>query len=235
MQKLLIVPARTGSKRIPNKNFKHFLGKPLIQYAIEKALDSKLFDEVMVSTNDKNAAELCKSYGASVPFLRSEENSNDFATTADVIEEVLLKYGEMGKTFDVVCCLYATSILSTKGQLQEGMHKILEEDFDSLLCVVKYPHPVERALIESENGRIGYEHPNMSKVRTQDLKNRYYDAGQFYFFRANKFLETKKVITDNCGYIEFSSMQVQDIDDSDDWVLAEKKYEFLNYLNNKVN
>lgn len=111
MSKILaIIPARGGSKRIPRKNVKHFLGKPIISYSIDAALKAKIFSEVMVSTDDLEVAELSKSQGASVPFMRSEKNSNDFAGTAEVIDEVLRCYKEKGQEFDYVCCIYPTAI-----------------------------------------------------------------------------------------------------------------------------
>ncbi|MEX6688454.1 pseudaminic acid cytidylyltransferase [Danxiaibacter flavus] len=230
MKKLLIIPARTGSKRIPNKNFRDFLGKPLISYAIEKALASNLFDEVMVSTDDEDAALLCRSYGAKVPFLRSKENANDFATTADVITEVIKNYQNAGKVFDLVCCLYPTSILCSKNHIVAGVEKFLNESLDGLLTVVKYPHPIERALIVGYKDRINYEHQEFANTRTQDLLDRYFDAGQFYIFKPQTFLETTSVINANCGFIELNPIEIQDIDTPEDWLAAEVKYKMFNFF-----
>ena len=147
---LCIIPARGGSKRIPRKNIKPFKGKPIIAYSIIAAFESGLFDEVMVSTDDLEIAEIATSYGASIPFLRSEENSNDFATTADVLKEVLNSYKKEGKEFDYICCIYPTAPFVSSKRLIEGF-EMLNKGADSVLPILSFDYPIWRSFKVNEN------------------------------------------------------------------------------------
>lgn len=226
MSNLCIIPARGGSKRIPRKNIRPFLGKPIIAYSIEAALNSGLFDEVMVSTDDAEIAEIALKYGAKVPFMRTEKTSNDYATTFDVIEEVLIKYKDTNKHYDVVCCIYACAPFVTSNKLTES-HKILEtNNYDSVFPVIPFGFPIQRSL-KFEEDKIKFFYPEFSLARSQDLEKSYHDAGQFYWMQTNKCLEQKKILTENSGSIIISEMEGQDIDNEVDWKLAELKYELL--------
>ena len=138
MKNICIIPARGGSKRIPRKNIKTFMGKPIIAYSIEAALQSGLFDEVMVSTDDEEIAEIACGYGAKVPFMRSAETSNDYAGTADVILEVLEMYKERGREFDTVCCIYSTAPFVTPERLREAYGKMNSEIDSVFTCIHFY-------------------------------------------------------------------------------------------------
>ena len=230
MASLCIIPARGGSKRIPRKNIKSFLGKPIIGYSIEAALSSGLFDEVMVSTDDLEIAEIGKKYGAKVPFLRSENNSNDYATTFDVIEEVIKKYKKLDKSFDYVCCLYSCSPFVNELKLKEAFDLMLTENFDSVFPVMPFGFPIQRALQLNDNNKIDFFYPEYSLTRSQDLKLLYHDAGQFYWMKTEKCLLEKKIVTNNTGIIVITEMEGQDIDTEIDWKLAELKYELLQGL-----
>jgi len=234
MQKLLIIPARSGSKRIPNKNFKDFLGKPLISYVINSAIESRLFDEVMVSTNSKVYAKTAQKLGAQVPFLRSDKNSDDFATTADVLREVIDSYKRISKEFDTICCIYPTAVLLKMASVEIGFEKLIKNKFDSVLSVKKYSHPIERALV-TENGKIRFFDSNQTNIRTQDLIDKYYDAGQFYWLKTNQFLETGKIISPNSSFVLLEDFEAQDIDEPDQWKLAEMKYRFLQFIERNAN
>lgn len=146
MKNLCIIPARGGSKRIPRKNIKPFMGKPIIAYSIEAALNSGLFDEVMVSTDDEEIADIAKQYGAKVPFYRSTETANDFATTVDVLEEVVRMYIDMGDEFDNMCCLYATALFVTAEKLKEAYEHQINNKYNSVMTVVRYSYPIQRSL-----------------------------------------------------------------------------------------
>ncbi|MBN1637368.1 MAG: pseudaminic acid cytidylyltransferase [Ignavibacteriales bacterium] len=233
MKNIAIVPARGGSKRIPRKNIKDFLGKPIISYSIAAALDSNLFDEVMVSTDDNEIAEIAKEHGASVPFFRSGKNSNDYATTADVLIEVLNKYKENNKNFDYLCCIYPTAPFITKEKLYETFSMILEEQVDSVIPVVKYSYPIQRSFRITSNNRLEYIQPENIHKRSQDLQPIYHDAGQFYWCKVNTFLRKKYLITkDNLPYI-LNKLEVQDIDTEEDWEIAEIKYQILKRRENE--
>lgn len=222
MRRLCIIPARGGSKRIPRKNIKEFLGKPVIAYSIDAALKSKLFDEVMVSTDDVEIAEVAKKYGAKVPFMRSKENANDFASTFQVIEEVLLTYTEQGLEYIEACCLYPCAPFVSAERLIEGQLKL--KNFETVFPVVKYGFPIQRALRMNESETLEYFQPEFELSRSQDLESSFHDAGQFYWFNVESLLKSKTLISKNCGAIILSELEVQDIDNEVDWKLAELKY-----------
>lgn len=227
MSNLAIIPARGGSKRIPRKNIKSFLGKPIICYSIEAALDSGLFDEVMVSTDDLEIAEIAKKCGATVPFLRSKKASDDFATTADVIAEVLLKYKEKGIEFDLSCCIYPTAPLIKKDKLSQSIKMVKEQSYDAVFPVVQYSYPIQRAIRVDDSNKMSLFFEENINMRSQDLENSYHDAGQFYTVLVENFLKKKELWTENTGVIMLDELEVQDIDTLTDWKLAELKYELL--------
>lgn len=226
---ICIIPARGGSKRIPRKNIKDFCGKPIIAYSIEAALKSNLFDEVMVSTDDAEIAEIAKSYGAKVPFIRSAETSDDYATTADVLVEVLKKYEELNLTFDFTCCLYTTSPLLSHVKLNKGYDILKNQSKDSVIPIVGSSHPVQRSFRVSQNN-ISYAHPEHEKSRSQDLEKHYHDAGQFYWVKTSVLLSQKSLVTNNTGFVELSELEVQDIDTLTDWKLAELKFNLIHEI-----
>jgi N-acylneuraminate cytidylyltransferase len=230
MANLCIIPARGGSKRIPRKNIKIFLGKPMISYAIDTAIQSGLFDEIMVSTEDEEIAETAMSFGASIPFLRSKNNADDYATTAQVIEEVIHVYSNSGKYFDHICCMYPCTPLVQPEYLMASYNILLEKNVDSVIPVVAYDYPIQRAL-KTEDGFIRFFNPEYALTRSQDLEKSFHDAGQFYWLKTKMFLEKTKILTDHSGYYEMSSFDCQDIDTENDWKMAEIKYK----MNHKIN
>jgi pseudaminic acid cytidylyltransferase len=226
MANLAIIPARGGSKRIPRKNIKPFLGKPIIAYSIEAALKSNLFDEVMVSTDDEEIAKIAKQYGAKVPFLRSNDNANDFAVLADVVEEVIANYNKQKNSFDTICCILPTAPFVTSNKITEAYKKFTEGNFDSVFLVLEFSFPIQRSLKINEDkvAMVWGEHLNS---RSQDLEPRYHDSGQFYWLKNNSFSKEKKLFTNNSGAIVISELQAQDIDTETDWKLAEIKYKLM--------
>ena len=226
MGNLCIIPARAGSKRIPRKNIKLFLGNPIISYSIKAALASKLFDEVMVSTDDDQIANIAKKYGASVPFLRSKKNSDDYATTFDVIEEVLTKYKKVGKNFNNLCCLYPCAPFVNSEIISQAYLLLESEKFDTVFPVIAYSYPIQRALRKKNGKMYMISQQNLDK-RSQDLEDSFHDAGQFYWCKTEKLLKSKKILTSNTGGIEISELEAQDIDTEIDWKLAELKYQIL--------
>lgn len=226
MKNLCIIPARGGSKRIPRKNIKTFLGKPIIAYSIEAALDSGLFDEVMVSTDDKEFADVARKYGASVPFLRSEVTANDYATTVDVLLEVVEQYKLRGKIFESICCLYSTAPFVTSDRLKEAYSK-LSDKIDACFTMVEYSYPIQRSLRINEEGQVEIKYPEYLKSRTQDLEKVYHDAGQFYFVKTDTLLNEKTVWCKRTAPLILSELEVQDLDTLTDWQLAQMKYELV--------
>lgn len=221
-----IITARGGSKRIPRKNIKEFLGKPIIAYSIKAAIDSGIFDEVMVSTDDEEIAGIAKQAGAKVPFMRSADAANDYATTTDVIGEVLKQYKEIGLEFEYACCIYPTAPFVTKELLLQAQKLVEKEGADSCFPVIQFSFPPQRGMI-IENGIAKYKYPEYQFTRSQDLEGMYHDSGQFYYFDVKKFEETGKMLGDAIKPIVISEMEAQDIDNEDDWKIAELKYKML--------
>lgn len=232
MADVAIITARGGSKRIPGKNIKDFCGKPIMAYAIAAALDSGLFDEVMVSTDSPEIAEIAKAHGASVPFMRSPSASDDYATTADVLHEVLSAYAEQGKNFDFMCCLYPTAPFVTAEKLRVAHTAFMESGADMLEPVVAFSYPPQRSF-SIEAGLLAYNYPEHVRTRSQDLPTWYHDAGQFYFYRVEAFRRSVEGSSEQGGYdlrcvpFVMNEMEVQDIDTLMDWQLAEAKYRLL--------
>lgn len=226
MKNIAIITARGGSKRIPRKNIREFCGKPIMVYSIEAALKSKLFDEVMVSTDDEEIAAIAKEYGAKVPFMRSEKNSNDYATTSDVLSEVIAEYKKIGKVFEWICCIYPTAPFIVADKLHKAYKKVKMENADALISVVKFSYPPQRCFVV-KNESLVYKWPKNMQKRSQDLEEYYHDAGQFYFIKTEVFLYEKTLVPRNTIPFIFETMEVQDIDEKNDWHIAEMKYKIM--------
>ena len=229
---LAIITARGGSKRIPRKNIKNFLGKPIIQYSIEASLQAGCFTEVMVSTDDREIAEIALALGAKVPFLRSDDTSNDFATTAEVITEVLNEYKRNGQSFDYCCCLYPTAPFVTGKKIKDAFDKLHQSGADSVVPVVRFGFPILRSF-KIEDGLVKMNWPEYMNERSQDLLPTFHDCGQFYFLRVTSFMQNQKFFTGFTLPMEMPESEVQDIDNEVDWKLAEIKYKLQhNYTKN---
>lgn len=223
MTRLAIIPARGGSKRIIGKNTRKFLGRPIISYSIDAAMASSLFDEVMVSTDDEEIAAVAESFGAKVPFRRSAGNSDDFATTASVLIEVLDRYFELGRKFNEVCCIYATAPFVTAARIREGHEQLNSGGFDSVFPIVRYGYPIWRSLRRDATGRVAMVWEENLEKRSQDLPATFHDAGQWYWLTVPAFTKERALWTKNSYGLEISELEVQDIDNEIDWKLAEIK------------
>ena len=249
MKNLAIITARGGSKRIPKKNIKEFCGKPIIAYSIEAALESALFEEVMVSTESEEIAEIAKQYGASVPFFRSAEAADDHATMYDVLTEVVGVYEKNGRHFNNYCCLYPTAPFITANRLQDAFKCFTDNNAALLDPVVRFSFPPQRGMIIVD-GELRFKFPENALKRSQDLEPMYHECGQFYFFSNDYYDENGNVLHvtpkeinppsiklyDKNGarkriipYI-MPEIEVQDIDNPDDWEIAETKYRIINGL-----
>lgn len=222
-----VITARGGSKRIPKKNIKEFCGKPIIAYAIQAAIASNIFDEVMVSTDSEEIAKIARDYGAVVPFMRSEKNADDYATTEDVIMEVVNQYKEWGKAYAYVCCLYPTTPFITSSILKEAVKIMVQENPAVVIPVVQFSYPPQRCFVIDENGYARFKYPEYVQTRSQDLEKQYHDAGQFYIYHVEKLFAHNGIIEDDFKPIILPEMCVQDIDTLDDWKMAEMKYRLI--------
>lgn len=226
MLNIAIITARGGSKRIPRKNIKEFCGKPIIAYSIEAAIQSNLFDEVMVSTDDAEIAEIAKEYGAVVPFMRSAETSNDYAGTEDVLEEVLNQYKKRRKHFQNMCCIYPTAPLLQSETLYQAYKIFQEKQADAVVPIVAFSYPPQRSLVRFQ-GKVKFKWPDIQNQRSQDFETYYHDAGQFYIIRTDTFLKEKTLFPHNTVSVVLDEMFVQDIDNVTDWEMAELKYRLM--------
>lgn len=226
MTSLAIIPARGGSKRIPRKNIKPFLGVPVITYPIKAAINSGCFDEVMVSTDDAEIAEAAKSFGAKVPFFRSNETASDMATTAAALLEVLDEYKKIGKQYDQVCCIYPTAVFVTAAKLKDAKQRLESSGAEAVVPVIRFGYPIQRALKIVDN-KLQMFWPEHLNTRSQDLEPSYQDGGQFYFLTVAALLEQKTLFPKVTAPIELNEMEAQDIDTKQDWQLAEIKYKWM--------
>ena len=225
-----IIPARGGSKRIPKKNIKDFHGKPLIAYSIEVALKSKLFDRVIVSTDDEKIATIAKEYGADVPFLRPKELSDDFTGTEDVINHTLDYLRKNNELYDYACTIYATAPLLQAKYLREGFKELKKSDAVNAFSATSMPFPIQRTFKLNDNGRCEMFTPEHYMTRSQDLEEAYQDAGQFYWKQLNHNSNEIMFGEDSIPII-LPRHLVQDIDTLEDWTRAEIMYKVLREQN----
>lgn len=223
MKNLAIIPARGGSKRIPRKNVKPFLGKPMLAYSIEAALATGLFDEVMVSTDDEEIAEIARQYGATVPFMRTPATANDYATLADVMKEVLTTYKEKGQEFNNACLILATCPMLQSKDIVAAYERLIVSDFTVVYPVVLFSYPIWRCLDLADDGSMKRHWPEFENSRSQDLPKEYHDTGTFYWYKSAEWMAGNIKI----GGIEVDETTIQDIDTETDWKLAEMKYKLL--------
>lgn len=226
MRKIAIITARGGSKRIPGKNIRDFCGRPILAYSIEAARQSGIFDVVMVSTDDERIAETAKRYGAQVPFFRSERMSGDYATTAEVLTEVMEEYGKLGQTFDLLCGIYPTAPFLRPQTLQKAMGLQEESGADAVAPLVRFGFPPQRGLV-IKDGEVQMKWPELYLRRSQDLEPFYHDVGQFYCLNAKSFKIQAGLVMEHTLPFIVSELEVQDIDTEEDWRLAELKYRML--------
>lgn len=224
MSNIAIITARGGSKRIPKKNIKEFMKKPMLAYAIDAALKSKIFDTVMVSTDSEEIADVARKYGADVPFMRSERTASDIATTYDALEEVIIEYKKLGKEFDTLCCIYPCVPFLTPETLKNAYIKMGNNDAVHPVC--KYSVPIEWAM-KIENGLLIPIDREAQNIRSQDIEPKYFDVGMFYYCKVDKMLKYKTLVLPKTLAYIMDEKECQDIDTIDDWKMAEVKYKVL--------
>ena len=225
--KLAIIPARGGSKRIPRKNIKPFCGKPMIAWSIEAALQSGCFDQVVVSTDDAEIAEVARQHGAQVPFMRPAELSDDHTGTTAVIAHAIHWFAAQGWTPAQVCCLYATAPFVSADDLRQGLVVLTETGSDYAFSVTSYAFPIQRAIRITTAGRVEMFNAEHFNTRSQDLEEAYHDAGQFYWGRAQAWLNGQMIFSPAAAPVMLPRHRVQDIDTPEDWTRAEWMFKAL--------
>lgn len=225
-KKIAIIPARGGSKRIPLKNIKSFCGKPIIEYSINAALQSGVFDEVMVSTDHEGIADTAIKAGAKVPFFRSEQNSDDHAGTAEVLLEVLNDYKKKDQNFQYLCCIYPTAPFVTSKKLKAAMDMLITKNANAVVPIVPFSYPIQRSLkIENEFAEMLW--PENYTARSQDLMPVYHDCGQFYCLKTESLFDKPILYPEKTIPFIISELEMQDIDSETDWKLAELKFQMM--------
>lgn len=222
--RLAVIPARGGSKRIPHKNIREFCGKPIIAWSIEAARDSCCFDRIVVSTDDRQIADVAAEYGAETPFFRPAELCDDHTPTAPVIAHAVQWHRDHRADPELVCCIYATAPFIQADDLKAGLSLLTGSDTDYAFAITRFDFPIQRAVKINASGRIEMFHPEHLDTRSQDLPEAFHDAGQFYWGRADAWLEGRSLLSDRALPILLPRYRVQDIDTPEDWIQAEKMF-----------
>ena len=224
---ICVIPARGGSKRIPRKNIKKFNGKPIIAYSIEAALKSNCFDQVIVSTDDDEIAEVAKKYGAQVPFLRPDELSNDYAGTIPVIKHAIEWMEDNKSSVENVCCLYATAPFIQSQTISKAFQQLQESNSDYCFSVTSFVFPIQRAIKIVKKNKVSMFYSDYFNTRSQDLEEAYHDAGQFYWGKAQAFKDELPIFSEAASPYILPRYLVQDIDTTEDWIRAEAMHRVL--------
>jgi N-acylneuraminate cytidylyltransferase len=225
--RVAVIPARGGSKRIPRKNLKPFLGKPLIAYSIEAAIDSRLFDRILVSTDDPEIASVARECGAEVPFLRPARLSDDFTGTHQVVAHALEWLLGHGGRVEQACCIYATAPLIQVEDVQRGLEILEAGEWQSVFAACTFPAPVFRSFRQEPSGGLAMIFPEHFNSRSQDLPEVFHDAGQFYWARLDSWLQPSEGFSRNVTIVKIPRWRVQDIDTPEDWAQAEFLWQYL--------
>jgi pseudaminic acid cytidylyltransferase len=218
---LCVIPARGGSKRIPRKNIKPFCGKPMIAWSIEAAEASTCFDRIIVSTDDEEIAEVAKSYGAEVPFMRPNELAEDYASSTDVITHAIIWSKGCFRPPSNVCCIYATAPFVQAGDIKRGLEMLKNTNAAYAFSVTTFAFPIQRAIRITKEQRVEMFQPEHYETRSQDLEEAWHDAGQFYWGRSSAWLEGKPIFSRDAAPVPLPRYRVQDIDTLEDWQRAE--------------
>jgi pseudaminic acid cytidylyltransferase len=225
--KIAIIPARGGSKRIPRKNIRSFAGKPIIAYSISAAQDSRLFDRVIVSTDDEEIATVAREFGAETPFTRPAALADDFTGTNTVAKHAIQWLLEQGCAIEYACCIYATAPFLRTRYLRMGLDKLIASDKSFAFSVTSFPFPIWRAVRILPDGTVDAVYPENSSKRSQDLEEAYHDAGQFYWGTARAFLDEVVTFSPASVPVVLPRYLVHDIDTLEDWKRAELMFEVL--------
>lgn len=228
--RLAVIPARGGSKRIPRKNIKLFCGKPMIAWSIDAALQSGCFDEVVVSTDDQEIAEVALAYGATVPFIRPASLADDHTGTIPVVRHAIEWFQQSGRSPVQVCCIYATAPFIQVDDLRRGLELLRTSDCSYAFSVTSYPFPIQRAVRITSQGRVEMFRPEHFRTRSQDLDEAWHDAGQFYWGTAQAWIEELMMFTPASAPVRLPRHLVQDIDTAEDWRRAELMFRALQMM-----
>lgn len=232
--RVAIIPARGGSKRVARKNIRDFCGKPMIAWSIEAAKSSRVFDRVVVSTDDAEIAATARRHGAEIPFMRPAELADDMTGTRDVIVHAIRALAEMKAGPEIVCCLYPTAPFVRIDDLRNALYRLETEGADYAFSVTSFPYPIQRALRIGEDGGLSMFWPEHRWTRSQDLAEAFHDAGQFYWGRAQAYLEGRDAFASGSIPIVLPRFRVHDIDTEEDWERAELVFRALGFADREL-
>lgn len=224
--RVAIIPARGGSKRIPKKNIKLFHGKPMISWSIKAALESQIFDRIIVSTDDSEIAEIALKSGGEVPFIRPGKLSDDYATTADVMEHAARWLKDEEPAISELCCIYATAPFVEANDIKLGLEMLMSGGWQYVFPAAEFAAPIFRGF-KKRAGGVEMIFPEHYLTRSQDLPRVFHDAGQFYWGTLHAWLSKAPIFSHKSDFIELSRLRVQDIDTPEDWDIAEKMFTLL--------
>jgi N-acylneuraminate cytidylyltransferase len=224
---LAVIPARGGSKRIPRKNIRPFLGVPLLARTIGILTEARVFDRIVVSTDDDEVADVARQAGAEVPFRRPAELANDTAATLPVIAHAIREMRARNFDSAYVCCVYPAAVLSRADDVRAALELLRPADVDYVFTATTFPFAIQRALRRMPDGRCEMFWPEHRETRSQDLEPAFHDAGQFYFGRRDAWLEGRPIFGPRSHLLELSRYRVQDIDTPEDWARAEVIFRLL--------
>lgn len=218
--KIAVIPARGGSKRIPRKNIKLFAGKPMIVYAIEAAIESGLFDHVIVSTDDEEICEIAIKHNAEIPFVRPQELADDHTPTVPVVAHAIKACETLGWKVTAACCIYPGVPFIQVDDLRKTWQLLVDNEAGYTFPITEFPSAIQRALKRSDTGIVQPFSPDYELVRTQDLEMAYHDAGQFYWGWRDSWFQYSRLHSHGLG-LPIPNWRVVDIDTPDDWDRAE--------------
>jgi len=225
--RLAVIPARGGSKRIPQKNIRKFHDKPIIVYSIEAAQASNCFDRIIVSTDDHEIAEIAVQYGAEVPFLRPAELASDFCGTFDVVRHAIDFQDKTGEMTTSACCIYPTAPMVTGSVIRAGWDLLKQSGKRFVFTATEFEFPVQRALRRTQLGEVAPMYPEFIAMRSQDLEPALHDAGQFYWGDAAAYREHLDMFSEHATPLMLERWKYIDIDNENDWIRAERIFGLL--------
>jgi N-acylneuraminate cytidylyltransferase len=224
MNVVAIIPARGGSKRIPAKNVRPFLGRPLIAYSIAAAREGRLFDRILVSTDSEEIARVATELGAEAPFRRPAELSDDYTPTDPVLQHALRWLEAAGTPADYFCCIYATAPFVRAEDIRRGFQLLRDTGAATAFSVTSFAYPIFRALRIVPDGRVEMFWPENFAKRSQDLPEAFHDAGQFYWADTKRYWEEGRLFSSNAVPVILPRHLVQDLDTPEDWEVAERLF-----------
>jgi len=225
---IAIIPARGGSKRIPKKNIKKFNGKPIIAWSIKCAKEAKIFNKIIVSTDDKKIAKIAKNFGAEVPFIRSSRFSKNSVGIIEVVSDAIKWLLKSNVKVKNVCCIFPTAPLMKPQDIRLAYKKLIKNNFQYVFSTTTFPSSIYKSLsFSKKNTNLKICFPQKFKKKTNENSLFFYDAGQFYWGKKDTWKKKKKIFSSLSATVEIPRWRAQDINNSKDWIVAQQLFKGL--------